>query len=191
MDPDAPVGGVRSPAVSTQPRLETERLILRPFDLGDWAGLHRAYGDPEVMRWHGLTDQPPIEETAFAAGRMAGHFTARGYGMFAIVEREAGEIVGRVGIMVHDDWTGGPDQHEIGWTVQRDRWGRGYATESARAVMDWIWEVVDVSRIISITDLENLRSQRVMEKLGLTRRGTARWHEHDVVWYAIERPAKG
>jgi RimJ/RimL family protein N-acetyltransferase len=175
--------------VSTEPQLETERLLLRPFDLGDWVGLQRAYGDPEVMRWHGLPDPLPVEETAFAVGRMAGHFTARGYGMFAIVERASGEIVGRVGLMVHDDWTGGPDRHEIGWTVQRDRWGRGYASEGARAVLDWIWGVVDVPRIISITNPENRRSQRVMEKLGLTQRGTARWHEHDVVWYALDRPA--
>ena len=183
--------GVHSPAVTDLPRLETDRLALRPFDVRDWVGLQRAYGDPDVMRWHGLTDPLPVDETAFAVGRMAGQFTARGYGMFAIVERETDGIVGRVGIMVHDDWTGGPDRHEIGWTVQRDRWGRGYATEGGRAVLDWIWGVVDVPRIISITDLENGRSQRVMEKLGLTRRGTARWHDHDVVWYAIERPSAG
>jgi len=175
--------------VSTEPQLETERLLLRPFDLGDWVGLQRAYGDPEVMRWHGLPDSLPVEETAFAVGRMAGHFTARGYGMFAIVERASGEIVGRVGLMVHDDWTGGPDRHEIGWTVQRDRWGRGYASEGARVVLDWIWGVVDIPRIISISNPENRRSQRVMEKLGLTQRGTARWHEHEVVWYALDRPA--
>ena len=80
--------------------------------------------------------------------------------------------------------------HEIGWTVQRDRWGRGYATEGARAVLDWTWGVDDVPRIISITDLDNRRSQRVMEKLGLTRRGTTHWHEHDVVWYSVDRPAQ-
>lgn len=179
---------VHSRAVSTEPRIETERLILRPFEAGDWIGLHRAYGDPEVMRWHGLPHPLPLEETAFAVGRMAGQFTARGYGMFAMLERDTDELVGRVGIMVHDDWTGGADRHEIGWTVQRDRWGRGYASEGARAVLDWAWGRFEVPRIISITDLENRRSQRVMEKLGLTPRGTARWHEHDVVWYAIERP---
>ena len=110
--------------------------------------------------------------------------------MFAIVERASDEIVGRVGIMVHDDWSEGPDHHEIGWTVQRDRWGRGYASEGALAVLEWIWDVVAVPRIISITDPDNRRSQRVMEKLGLTRRGTARWHEHDVVWYAVDRRAE-
>ena len=174
--------------MTESPRLETERLILRPFGEGDWIGLHRAYGDPQVMRWHGVDEPIDVATTAYSVGRMSGHFGARGYGMFAIVERESDEVVGRVGIMVHDDWTAGPDRHEIGWTVQRDRWGRGYAPEGARAVLDWAWDVIDVPRIISITDVDNRRSQRVMEKIGLTPRGTGRWHDHDMVWYAIDRP---
>jgi RimJ/RimL family protein N-acetyltransferase len=174
--------------MSESPHLETARLILRPFAEGDWIGLQRAYGDPQVMRWHGIDEPIDLATTAFSVGRMAGHFAARGYGMFAIVERESDEVVGRVGIMVHDDWTAGPDRHEIGWTVQRDRWGRGYAPEAARAVLDWAWNVIDVPRIISITDVDNRRSQRVMEKIGLTPRGTGRWHDHDMVWYAADRP---
>ncbi len=69
-------------------------------------------------------------------------------------------------------------------------WGRGYATEAATAVLDWARERPDVRTIISITLTDNVRSRRVMEKLGLTYRGEATWRGFDQVWYGIElKPA--
>jgi RimJ/RimL family protein N-acetyltransferase len=69
--------------------LETERLRLRQWRIDDWRALHRTYGDPDVMRWHGRPEGLSLEETAYAVGRMAMHWEARGFGMWAVEERDS------------------------------------------------------------------------------------------------------
>lgn len=168
--------------------IETDRLLLRQWRVDDWVGLHRAYGDPDVMRWHGRPDALGLEETAFAVGRMSMHWEARGFGMWAVEERDGGKLVGRIGLLYHPDSPAGDDRVEIAWSLQRDRWGRGYATEGARAARDWAFRRLDIPRLISITIPENRRSWHVMEKLGLTRRAEAQpWHGFDVEWWALDR----
>lgn len=169
--------------------LTTDRLLLRQWRTGDWVPLHRTYGDPEVMRWHGTPLGLTLEETAFSVGRMSMHWEARGFGMWAVEERETGELVGRIGLLFHPDSPAGDDKVEIAWSLQRDRWGRGYATEGARAARDWAFRNLDVARLISITIPENRRSWHVMEKLGLTRRGATNWRDFDVEWWALDREA--
>ena len=100
-----------------------------------------------------------------------------------------GAFIGRVGFAHQDDWTASPHDAEIGWTLARSAWGHGYATEAAVAALDWARERGDPRTIISITRQNNLRSRRIMEKLGLTYQGIANWHGHDQVWYATEPPA--
>ena len=178
---------VRAPPLATD-ELETERLLLRQWRVGDWDALHRAYGDPEVMRWHGRPDALTLPETAYAVGRMSAQWDERGYGMWAVEERGGGELMGRIGLLYHPDSPGGEDRVEIAWTLQQDRWGRGYATEGASAARDWAFSRLDIPRLISITIPENRRSWHVMEKLGLTRRGEPRpWHGFDVEWWALDR----
>jgi RimJ/RimL family protein N-acetyltransferase len=176
------------PPLGVTDELDTPRLRLRQWRSGDWSALHRAYGDPEVMRWHGRPDGLSLEETAYAVGRMSMHWDARGFGMWAVEERDGGDLVGRIGLLYHPDSPAGEDRVEIAWSLQQDRWGRGYATEGALAVRDWTFRRLDIPRLISITIPENRRSWHVMEKLGLTRRGTAHWHDFDVEWWALDRP---
>ena len=168
--------------------LRTERLVLRQWRSGDWTALHRAYSDAEVMRWHGRPDGLSLEETAYAVGRMSAQWDERGYGMWAAEERDSGELVGRIGLLYHVDSPADDDRVEFAWSLQQDRWGRGYATEGATAVRDWAFEHLDIPRLISITIPENRRSWHVMEKLGLTRRaGSQPWHGFDVEWWALDR----
>jgi RimJ/RimL family protein N-acetyltransferase len=168
--------------------LQTERLLLRQWRPGDWAALHRTYGDPEVMRWHGRPDALTMEETAYAIGRMSAQWDERGFGMWAVEERDGGELVGRIGLLYHPDSPAGDDRVEIAWSLQQDRWGRGYATEGALAARDWAFVRLDIPRLISITIPENRRSWHVMEKLGFTRRAEGlQWHGFAVDWWALDR----
>jgi RimJ/RimL family protein N-acetyltransferase len=86
------------------------------------------------------------------------------------------------------DWTPGGTPVEVGWTLDRAVWGRGLATEAGRAALElWRRRLLDDQELISITTEANLRSRAVMERLGLTRRGSTHWHETDVIWYAVDR----
>jgi RimJ/RimL family protein N-acetyltransferase len=104
--------------------IETERLLLHQWRDGDWDGLLRTYGDPEVMSWLGAT-AADLPSTAAAIGRMSMHWRLLGYGMFAVEERSSGEIVGRVGLTLHPDWPLDGPKVEVGWTLQRSAWGKG------------------------------------------------------------------
>ena len=161
-------------------------MLLRQWREGDWRGLHRTYGDPEVMDWIGSASLS-VENTAFAVGRMSMQWRLLGYGMFALEERASGELVGRVGLMLHPDWPLAGPKVEVGWTLQRSVWGRGYATEGARASLEFGFRELGLPEIFSMTRPDNARSRAVMERCGLTRRGELEFHGQLQVHYAIAR----
>jgi RimJ/RimL family protein N-acetyltransferase len=107
---------------------------------------------------------------------------------WAAVDRRTDRLIGRIGLLRHHDWPLTPSPIEVGWTLHRDYWGQGLATEGGQASMDcWRDFLLDDAQLISITVPANLRSRAVMERLGLTNRGTAKWRGLDVAWYATDR----
>ena len=110
-----------------------------------------------------------------------------GLGHWAVEELFTGRLIGRIGLLRHHDWPLEPSPVEVGWVLDERWWGRGLATEAGRASMEVWREHLPDERLISITLPENRRSRAVMERLGLTYRGATHWHDHDVVWYAVDR----
>jgi RimJ/RimL family protein N-acetyltransferase len=165
------------------PGIETERLRLRAWRDEDGAALASIRADPEVGRWLGWPDPAGAAESIT---RWVKHWAQHGFGLWAVEQKRSGRFIGRVGLMHHEDWTASAHDAEIGWTLASDEWGRGYATEAARAVLEWARARGAPRRIISITRPDNVRSQRVMQKLGLVRIGETSWHGYDQVWYAID-----
>jgi RimJ/RimL family protein N-acetyltransferase len=94
----------------------------------------------------------------------AGHRLFRGYTNWVLEEKETGAFVGRVGPWFPEGWP----HVEIGWSVIRPRWGRGYALEAARAAARWVHEELRLNEVIHLIDPENTKSARVAEKLGAT-----------------------
>lgn len=147
-------------------RIRTERLVLRRWRDGDRAAFHELNRDPDVMASIG----PPMsraESDAFM-NRIEQRFDAHGFGLWC-VERE-GAAIGFTGFMV--PWF--RDGVEIGWRIRSDRWGCGFATEAARACLRLGFTAPDegglgFDEVISFTASSNVRSRRVMEKLGMHR----------------------
>ena len=141
--------------------IETERLLLRQFsehDLDDYA---RITGDPEVMRYVGGT--PLSREDAWRSlSYLLGHWKIRGFGLWAAEEKKTGELVGRIGLYQPEGWPG----LEIGWLVDRQRWGEGFATEGGAAAMRHALTRLSPKRLISVIEPPNTASIRVAEKLG-------------------------
>src|ERR1700730_4478067 len=116
--------------------LETERLLLRQFLESDLDLLARIYSDPEVMRFIGDGRTFTREETwRWVAGAL-GHWVLRGYGLYAVEEKATGNFIGRIGLINPEGWPG----LEAGWLLGRQYWGRGYATEGAKAVVRMAYE---------------------------------------------------
>jgi RimJ/RimL family protein N-acetyltransferase len=166
------------------PELRTERLLLRGWrdeDLGAWAAI---CADTEVMRWlgkpEGLDESGAWKDMAF----WVGHWQLRGFGHWLLEERETGELVGRAGLYHPAGFPG----TEVGWTIARPHWGKGYATEAARAACAWGHDELGLRHIISLIDPANTRSVRVAEKLGETVEGEFRWSGHDLLVYGSDLP---
>jgi RimJ/RimL family protein N-acetyltransferase/gamma-glutamylcyclotransferase (GGCT)/AIG2-like uncharacterized protein YtfP len=165
--------------------VHTRRLLLRQWRHDDAEPLAEIYAQPEY-REH----MPPrtLEETRAQIERFSRVWAEDGFSHWAAEDRASGRLIGRVGLLRHHDWPLEPSPVEVGWTLHRDWWGRGLATEAGRACVDlWRTELVDDPRILSITTPANVRSQAVMRRLGFSERGTAFWHGFNVVWYALDR----
>jgi RimJ/RimL family protein N-acetyltransferase len=154
--------------------ISTERLLLRLPEPRDADGLVEALADPEVLRY--LSSLPRSrDEVLVTIERMRAHWDRYGCGLLTIERKEDGAVLGRVGFLVWEPETWqhglraeleGALETEIGWTLARRHWGRGYATEGALAARDWALREVRPPRLISLIHAANVRSQRVSEKLG-------------------------
>ena len=142
--------------------IETDRLLLRAWRPDDFEDFARISADPEVMRYIG-NGQPVTRSQAWRAMAVfVGHWSLRGYGLWAAEERATGRFVGRIGLWNPEGWPG----LEVGWLLDRACWGRGLATEGARAALDYAFTVLGADHVISVIHPENARSMRVAEKIG-------------------------
>ena len=145
------------------PEVLTERLIMRGFSDADLDELAAISADPEVTRWVGDENGLSREESWRRMAYWLGHWVLRGFGQWALIERDTGTLVGRAGLLRPEGWPG----LEVGWLVAREHWGRGFAPEAGRASMEWAREELAADHIISLIEDENHRSARVAEKLGM------------------------
>ena len=163
--------------------LETDRLKLRMWresDLDDYAELS---ADPAVMKFLG----GKVFSRAEAWRSMAffiGHWEIRGYGHWAVEEKSTGRMIGRIGFLNPEGWPG----FEIGWTLARHAWGKGYATEGARRALAYAFTELGQRHVISLIHPENTPSMKVAERLGEKREGAARINDIDLLVYGIDRP---
>jgi RimJ/RimL family protein N-acetyltransferase len=149
------------------PRLQTERLLLRPHRVEDFDDLARLWGDPEVTRWIG--GRPSTAEESWSRLlRYQGLWPALGFGYFAVLDRGSGAFLGDAGLAdFHRDIT--PSLHgmaEAGWVLGPGAWGRGIATEAVGAVLGWYRATASARPVACILAPENLASHRVALKCG-------------------------
>ncbi len=168
--------------------LTTARLHLRPFKLADQAAIHAVYADPEVMRFVGHGAHRTIAETASALRTYGEVLERRGYSFLAVTERSGGALIGDAGL--HPLGGIGPDV-ELGYTLARSAWGKGYATELGRALVEYAFEVLRVPRVVAQVEPGNNASRHVLGKLGMSERETRAAYGRPHLLYAVEatRPA--
>ncbi|WP_165818406.1 GNAT family N-acetyltransferase [Frankia canadensis] len=156
--------------------LSTPRLLLRRWRPEDEAAIAEMNRDPQVARYLNRPVDPATVE-AFL-GRMVQHWQEHGYGPWILESHEpdhAGEVLGFAGLAhVPPFLAAAGSRPELGWRLCRAAWGRGLATEAARAARDDAFERLGLPDLISVIHPENARSQRVAGKLGL--RPTRRIH---------------
>lgn len=165
-------------------KLESERLLLRQWRETDFEPYAKLCADSEVMRYLGgkpFTRAEAWRHLAF----LIGHWQLLGYGHFAVEEKASGSFIGRIGFLNPEGWPG----FELGWTLDRGSWGKGYATEGARIALEYAFNDLDKAHVISLIHPDNRASMRVAERLGETREGTAEVFDHPVIVFGLDRAA--
>ena len=164
--------------------LLTERLELRPFEPADLDALHAVYGDPEVTRF--IPAYPTLDHTRRALDIHVREARAGNPAFWALVERESGQLIGDAGLGLIEGI--GPE-FELGYTLGPRWWGRGYATEAARAVRDHAFGSLALPELLALVRPGNAASINVLEKIGMERAGTRNAYGADHLVYAARRAA--
>jgi len=145
--------------------LRTDRLLLRRWIAADREPFAALNADPQVTEY--LPRALSREESDAMIERLEGHFDRHGFGFWA-VETDDGSCAGFVGLAVPRFEASFTPCVEIGWRLAAQHWGRGYATEAARAALRFGFEVAGLEEILSFTVPANVGSRRVMEKIGMS-----------------------
>ena len=165
----------------SRPTLTTERLVLRPFALEDAAEVTRLVSDRRIADTTLNIPHPYDEGTAAAWIGMHEEAAERDEGLtLAVTEGSSGRLVGAVALSINRPHRRG----ELGYWTGVEHWGRGYATEASRAMLDYAFGTLALSRVVAHCRTRNEGSWRVMEKLGMQREGRLR--QHFVKWDVLE-----
>jgi RimJ/RimL family protein N-acetyltransferase len=148
-------------------RIETERLVMRPPAAGDFNAWADLAADEQVMQHLGGVQPRTVAWRNFVFA--IGSWHVQGFYGFSVIERASGAWVGRVGPLMPEGWPGS----EVGWTLARSFWGKGYAVEAASAAIDWAFDVLGWREVIHCISETNWPSQAVASKLGSRKLRTA------------------
>jgi RimJ/RimL family protein N-acetyltransferase len=167
--------------------LQTDRLTLRMLRETDLDAYAEMCADAEVMRYVG-DGRPLARPMAWRnLAMMVGHWSLRGYGLWAAEERSSGVLVGRIGFWNPEGWPG----FELGWMLRRAFWGRGYATEGAREALRFAFMELGQPHVISLIHPENAASIRVAKRLGERQLGPTEVVGRPALAYRITREEWG
>lgn len=163
--------------------IETERLMLRPptnADLEEWAS--HIFADPDVIRYMPKRDMTPYERAERALRVSSENWKAHGYGGWVIRSKVDGQLVGSCDLDSEE-----LGEVELGYCLARAYWGKGLATEAARAVVGFAFEALQMERLVAVVVPENTASWKLLEHIGFTFEKKAHYYGWDVVYYGIRR----
>lgn len=150
--------------------LTTDRLILRTWKNSDLPLMAAISSDPRVMEYFPYTQD--LAATQSLVDHINKHHETFGYSLYAVEIKSTHEFIGFVGLNhpsfdIPDFTPVGMPIVEIGWRIAYKHWGHGYATEAAKAVLDYAFNKLELDEVVSFTVIDNKKSRRVMEKIGL------------------------
>lgn len=141
--------------------LETERLVLREFDISDAQSMYELNLDPEVIKY---TGDPPFKSLDEAKTFLENYqdYQKNGFGRWAMITKEENEFIGWCGLKLNEE-----TYIDLGFRIFRKHWGKGYATEAARACINYGFNQLGFKQIIGRVVAENVASIKVLEKIGM------------------------
>jgi RimJ/RimL family protein N-acetyltransferase len=147
--------------------IETTRLLLRPFNHDDIQNYASWLANKQIMQFIGDGQTRNYKEAWNNLAWICGHWTLRGYGLYAVEEKQSGQVIGRIGLFYPEGWPG----VELTWLLDCDYWGKGYATEGAQVCMKYAFDTLNLDQVISLIRPDNKKSLAVAKRLGMSLEG--------------------
>ena len=167
--------------------LETERLILRPWQASDYPAFIAMGQNPEVMRYFPSLLTP--EQSLQFIEKVTKQIDQYGWGLWAVELKETKEFIGFIGLQPQPDPFEFTPCVEIGWRLAQKYWHQGYATEGARTVLDYAFNTLDLNKVVSFTATVNTPSEAVMKKIGMVKTQEFQHpklpEDHPLCWHVL------
>jgi len=170
--------------------LESPRLLFREIVPGDEEAFFAMDSDPQVHRYLGNRPIQSREDMQAVIQMIRRQYSDFGIARWAALRKEDGIFIGWAGFKFHTETRNGHrDFYDLGYRLARRFWGMGYATEAAMALVDYGFNVMQQEKLYACTHLENLASQRVLEKAGFRKKGTFEEEDERIYWLEQDRDA--
>ena len=162
-------------------KIKTDRLYLRPFRIEDFEAYATILADPEIGKWFPKGTGFLLEEAKKSFNSIRNHWTRYSFGIWAIVHQQKGFLIGRCGLNRIDETS----EVELDFLLDKNFWGKGYATEAATAALYYGFKTLKLDRIIALTKIENIAARRVIEKIGMHYRKNAQYWGITCAYYDV------
>jgi ribosomal-protein-alanine N-acetyltransferase len=170
--------------------IETPRLYLREIIYEDAESLFEMDADPEVHRYLGNHPIQNIEKARASIAFIRQQYQDNGIGRLAIIEKQTDQFVGWGGFKLIKELTNGHQKYfDLGYRFLKRYWHKGYATESTKEVINYGFDILKLSSIYAIADLENAASRHVLEKSGFKYINTFDYDATPHAWYELTNPS--
>jgi ribosomal-protein-alanine N-acetyltransferase len=167
---------------------ETERLILRELLPTDRNGLFAVDSDPDVNIYLGNNPVKTIEQTDDIIKFIRKQYVDNGIGRWAMIEKSTNNFIGWAGLKLIKELTNNRiDYYDLGYRLNKSYWGKGFATEAAKATLKYGFNTLNLNEIYAITDSKNIASRNVIEKVGLKYKETFIYCDTDHDWFEIQK----
>jgi [ribosomal protein S5]-alanine N-acetyltransferase len=171
--------------------LHTNRLILRPLGIDDVSNLFALDSNPEVMRFLGNHPIESIEQVYIYLENIMQQYTQNGIGRWAVIEKESDLFVGWAGLKFNAAPINGQNFiYDMGYRLKPEFWGKGYATECTVAWIEYAKDYLNLKELYSITHVENVASQNVLQKCGFIKKNNFSdiiYEESiDCIWFELK-----
>jgi RimJ/RimL family protein N-acetyltransferase len=165
------------------PKLQGSGFVLRSFQEGDVEALYKILQNPEVLRYFPASGSPSLEKVQKLVESQQTHWEKHGYGWWALAEGGVDALIGWCGLNYLPD----TDEVELKYLLSEEYWGRGIATEASRLSLEkWI-ATTEIEEVIGLVHPQNIASQRVLEKVGMTFANRAPYFGMDLLRYTLRR----
>ncbi|HLM61610.1 MAG TPA: GNAT family N-acetyltransferase [Pyrinomonadaceae bacterium] len=165
------------------PIIQTERLLLRMYKTGELESVYQLITDKDVTKFFPDYYSVKKEDVLASLPRRIERWRKYGFGQLGVFDKSGGSLIGYCGLQPLDD----TDEIEIYYGFNKNYWGKGIATEAAKAVLRFGFEEVKLERIVAVTHLENFASQKVLLGLGLKQGKNTRFYKTEAAYFALPR----